>query len=188
MRANFSQQRQRERETYLDGEERHHADHHRPTLPQDYYSSNAVQTVGPADLVPAERVSPYGRDLYTVIWWWTDSLWMFSVSQQRAWLNPPTQVGSGMRQLDGTDGKSTSLDPDVAGQDSTIFEKSNVLLIGPTGSGNHHSKDRKSWLHLNLSDWQEKHSLQKLWHRFSKCHFLCLMLHHSRKLVTLVKM
>ncbi|KAL1930145.1 hypothetical protein VTP01DRAFT_1299 [Rhizomucor pusillus] len=116
VRANFSQQRQRERETYLDGEERHHADHHRPTLPQDYYSSNAVQTVGPADLVPAERVSPY-------------------VSQQRAWLNPPTQVGSGMRQLDGTDGKPTSLDPDVAGQDSTIFEKSNVLLIGPTGSG-----------------------------------------------------
>ncbi|KAI9278733.1 ATP-dependent Clp protease, ATP-binding subunit ClpX, partial [Phascolomyces articulosus] len=89
-----------------------HADHHRPTLPQDYYASSPIQGVGAADLVPAER---YG-------------------SQRRAWLNPPTQVG-GMRPIPDIDIKPSSFQNENDVQDTTVYEKSNVLLIGPTGSG-----------------------------------------------------
>ncbi|ORY95422.1 P-loop containing nucleoside triphosphate hydrolase protein [Syncephalastrum racemosum] len=109
------QQARMQREGYpVDGEERHHAEHHRPTLPQDNYTSGPIQ--GTAELVPAERISPY------------------VASQQRAWLNPPTQVGVGSRPLGDADPKSTAFDLDDA-QDSTVYEKSNVMLIGPTGSG-----------------------------------------------------
>ncbi|KAI9314206.1 P-loop containing nucleoside triphosphate hydrolase protein [Dichotomocladium elegans] len=51
-------------------------------------------------------------------------------SQQRAWLNPPTQSASGIRDM-----MSKPTQSSLANPDGTIYEKSNVLLIGPTGSG-----------------------------------------------------
>ncbi|KAI9499212.1 P-loop containing nucleoside triphosphate hydrolase protein [Zychaea mexicana] len=54
---------------------------------------------------------------------------------RRAWLNPPTQMG-GMRSLADSESKASSaIDTDTDVQDTTVYEKSNVLLIGPTGSG-----------------------------------------------------
>lgn len=58
---------------------------------------------------------------------------------RRAWLNPPTEAGSSTEKLVksskanvlGTDQFMTDDDDD----DITVHDKSNVLLIGPTGSG-----------------------------------------------------
>lgn len=63
-------------------------------------------------------------------------------SQQRAWLNPPTQAAGTLRDMMPT--KST-YNPD---EEHTVYEKSNVLLIGPTGSGKHRAKE-KGWIVLN---------------------------------------
>ena len=137
VRANLARQwTKRQKEAVpVDGEERHyHADHHRPTLPQDYYASSGV---GAEDLVPAER---YGTDninndknLHTS----SREQQAYNAglgSQRRAWLNPPTQVG-GMRSLADVDIKTSAFQNDTDVQDTTVYEKSNVLLIGPTGSG-----------------------------------------------------
>ncbi|KAJ8654038.1 ATP-dependent Clp protease, ATP-binding subunit ClpX [Lichtheimia ornata] len=82
------------------------ASEHHSSLPQDYYSNNSF--IGAADIVPAERV--YG-------------------SQQRAWLNPPTQAAGTLRDMMPTKSAYNS------DEEHTVYEKSNVLLIGPTGSG-----------------------------------------------------
>ncbi|KAI8141845.1 P-loop containing nucleoside triphosphate hydrolase protein [Fennellomyces sp. T-0311] len=127
VRANLQRQWAKREAVPIDGEERHHADHHRPTLPQDYYASSPIQGVGAADLVPAER---YGTDSKN----FPRQAYNARIgSQRRAWLNPPTQMG--MRPLADSETKPASLDNDTDVQDTTVYEKSNVLLIGPTGSG-----------------------------------------------------
>lgn len=157
VRANLMRQQARmQREGYpVDGEERHHAEHHRPTLPQDNYTSGPIQ--GTAELVPAERISPYGMlvgksELEQCHGFSPDSYrfpFLYPVaSQQRAWLNPPTQVGVASRPLGDADPKSTAYDLDDA-QDSTVYEKSNVMLIGPTGSGiivNKHTREHSIFI------------------------------------------
>ncbi|KAI7854845.1 P-loop containing nucleoside triphosphate hydrolase protein [Circinella umbellata] len=136
VRANLARQwTKRQKEAVpVDGEERHHADHHRPTLPQDYYASSGV---GAADLVPAERYGTdnnnNGKNLHVS----SKEQQAYNASlgsQRRAWLNPPTQVG-GMRSLADADIKASTFQNDTDVQDTTVYEKSNVLLIGPTGSG-----------------------------------------------------
>ncbi|ORX54533.1 ClpX, ATPase regulatory subunit [Hesseltinella vesiculosa] len=98
-------------------EDRYHVEHHHSTLPQDYYTSTPIQSVTP-DLVPAERLSSYGK-----------------LSQRRAWINPPSQE-SLHRSIDGLssqgENKDTAAESDVA---APVYDKSNVLIIGPTGSG-----------------------------------------------------
>lgn len=59
-------------------------------------------------------------------------------SQRRAWINPPTEghpnTDTNKQILHGeVDSRSVLVFND---QDSTVHDKSNVLLIGPTGSGN----------------------------------------------------
>lgn len=53
-------QQQKEQQQQQQSEERYHVEHHHSTLPQDYYTSNPIQSVG-NDLVPAERLSSYGK-------------------------------------------------------------------------------------------------------------------------------
>jgi ATP-dependent Clp protease ATP-binding subunit ClpX len=44
----------------LEMEDRNLVEQHHSTLPQDYYTSTPIESVG-ADLVPAERLSSYGK-------------------------------------------------------------------------------------------------------------------------------
>ncbi|KAI8365190.1 P-loop containing nucleoside triphosphate hydrolase protein [Radiomyces spectabilis] len=120
VRANLSRQQQRkqQREGYPEaGEERHHTEHHHPTLPQEYYPSNnsPIQGVG-NDLVPAERLLVYG-------------------SQRRAWLNPPTQASGSTRPSSDPVHAPPPFTLQEPYDDLPVHDKSNVLLIGPTGSG-----------------------------------------------------
>jgi ATP-dependent Clp protease ATP-binding subunit ClpX len=61
---------------------------------------------------------------------------------RRAWLNPPTEAGSNTEKLvksskDNALGTSQFMtdEEEEDEEDSTVHDKSNVLLIGPTGSG-----------------------------------------------------
>lgn len=65
VRANLirqQQQQRRQREVgQAENDERPYAEHHHPTLPQEYYATGSpIQGVG-ADLVPAERISSYSK-------------------------------------------------------------------------------------------------------------------------------
>ncbi|KAI9300705.1 P-loop containing nucleoside triphosphate hydrolase protein [Cunninghamella echinulata] len=136
VQANLETQQQTQQKEQA--EERYHVEHHHSTLPQDYYTSNPIQSVG-SDLVPAERLSSYGK-----------------LSQRRAWLNPPTQEGVNNRpaeeinsQIATTSSSSSNTNTignipskqhqqqqhDALKDNVTAYEKSNVLVIGPTGSG-----------------------------------------------------
>ncbi|KAG2231315.1 hypothetical protein INT48_001251, partial [Thamnidium elegans] len=99
-----------------------HAEHHHPALPSEYYTTNSpIQSVGP-DLVPAERMPSYDK-------------W----SQRRNWENPPstssnTAPHSKVIAVTG-DKKKVQLSQPKVTDDGTVYDKSNVMLIGPTGSG-----------------------------------------------------
>lgn len=54
------QKQQREREI-AEGEERIHAEHHHPTLPQDYYSSQLPLQNHNNEFPPNERALSYGK-------------------------------------------------------------------------------------------------------------------------------
>lgn len=115
-----------------------HAEHHHPTLPSEYYTNNTpIQSVGP-DLVPAERMPAHDK-------------W----SQRRNWENPPTTSSAAAAQASLNhlhrntannksvgDKRKQSLHNSshnkaaVVEDDNTVaYDKSNVMLIGPTGSG-----------------------------------------------------
>ncbi|CAO3594893.1 unnamed protein product [Absidia cylindrospora] len=119
VQANLSKQiREQQR---VETEERNHKQHH-SSLPQDYYTSTPIESIG-ADLAPAERLSSYGK-----------------LSQRRTWLNPPTQTATHYRCPNETESKTSTLDFDkqTNGEhldDPTVYDKSNVLIIGPTGTG-----------------------------------------------------
>ncbi|KAI8342423.1 P-loop containing nucleoside triphosphate hydrolase protein [Chlamydoabsidia padenii] len=106
----------------LEMEDRNQVEHHHSTLPQDYYTSTPIESVG-ADLVPAERLSSYGK-----------------LSQRRTWLNPPTQMATHNRFLEDmeTSHSKSTLNKQTNNDHldgSIIHDKSNVLIIGPTGTG-----------------------------------------------------
>lgn len=69
-------------------------------------------------------------------------LFFFAGAQRRAWLNPPTEGSENNgsnnngnnRAVSSTDVELIS-SLDVNDDDTTVHDKSNVLLIGPTGSG-----------------------------------------------------
>lgn len=67
----------------------------------------------------------------------THSHTMLVGSQQRAWLNPPTQAAGTLRDMMPTKSAYNS------DEEHTVYEKSNVLLIGPTGSGKHRAKEKR---------------------------------------------
>ncbi|KAG0191100.1 hypothetical protein DFQ28_000998 [Apophysomyces sp. BC1034] len=112
------QQRRQQEAGQAENDERPYAEHHHPTLPQEYYvTGSPIQSVG-ADLVPAERISSYSK-------------W----SQRRPWINPPSEAANSSRSPDESESKSLPFETEDEGQDTTVYDKSNVLLIGPTGSG-----------------------------------------------------
>lgn len=114
---------------------------HHSSLPQDYYSNNSF--IGAADIVPAERV--YGKvDHISILPHSLTYIQRCVGSQQRAWLNPPTQAAGTLRDM--MPAKSAY----NADEEHTVYEKSNVLLIGPTGSGKHRAKE-KEYIVLNIS-------------------------------------
>lgn len=63
----LQQQQQQENENSNLDNDKPHAEHHHPTLPSEYYTSNTpIQSVGP-DLVPAERIPTYDKCMYVDI-------------------------------------------------------------------------------------------------------------------------
>lgn len=115
------QQQQLEQEQY--DQDKSHAEHHHPTLPSD----TSIQSVG-LDLVPAERIGSNGD-------------YRQQQQQRRNWENPPTTTlhataTSTARSKAHASRKKQHLpsddDDDAA---ATVYDKSNVMLIGPTGSG-----------------------------------------------------
>jgi ATP-dependent Clp protease ATP-binding subunit ClpX len=58
VRSNLIRQyEQQEQENQHQFDDKPHAEHHHPTLPSEYYTTNTpIQSVGP-DLVPAERIA-----------------------------------------------------------------------------------------------------------------------------------
>ncbi|KAI8886715.1 ClpX, ATPase regulatory subunit [Backusella circina FSU 941] len=81
---------------------------HHP-LPQEYNTNtdNTIQSIGTMELVPAERIENH---------------------VQRRWVNPRT---TGNRSSD----QITKMTMQQQNEDQTTYDKSNVMLIGPTGSG-----------------------------------------------------
>lgn len=59
-----------------------------------------------------------------------------SGAQRRAWLNPPTEANDNSNKAIPTDVELISSLDTSSEEDVTVHDKSNVLLIGPTGSGN----------------------------------------------------
>ncbi|KAI8048204.1 P-loop containing nucleoside triphosphate hydrolase protein [Thamnidium elegans] len=110
-----AEKQQREREI-AEGEERIHAEHHHPTLPQDYYSNQLPIQNHTSEFPPNERALSYG-------------------AQRRAWLNPPTEANETSSKAIPTDVELISSLDTSSEEDITVHDKSNVLLIGPTGSG-----------------------------------------------------
>ncbi|KAI8994459.1 P-loop containing nucleoside triphosphate hydrolase protein [Pilobolus umbonatus] len=114
-RLHRQQQRQQKERELSESEERLHAEHHHPTLPQEYYSTQLPLQIHGIDFISnKERVLSYG-------------------AQRRAWLNPPTEGSLSDRTDSGSDSETRALD--MSEEDLTIHDKSNVLMIGPTGSG-----------------------------------------------------
>ncbi|GAB5588422.1 ATP-binding protein [Umbelopsis nana] len=108
-------------------DERYQGEHqHHPTIPSqqqaDYYVPNANGT----DLVPTDRIiyDKYGR-FSVVPQYLANSSW-----QRRGWINPPSQNASATER---STAESKTLPPTV--DDAPTLDKSNVLLVGPTGSG-----------------------------------------------------
>ncbi|KAG1090581.1 hypothetical protein G6F42_019657 [Rhizopus arrhizus] len=113
------QQQQLEQEQY--DQDKPHAEHHHPTLPND----TSIQSVG-LDLVPAERISSNGD--------YHQHQQQQQQQQRRNWENPPTTTHTSSsnnrnKPLDLRKKQNLPLD------DATVYDKSNVMLIGPTGSG-----------------------------------------------------
>lgn len=102
------EQQQIEQEQF--DEDKPHAEHHHPSLPND----TSIQSVG-LDLVPAERVSSNGD---------------YHQQQRRNWENPPTTTTVNRNKSQELKKKQT-----LPSEDITVYDKSNVMLIGPTGSG-----------------------------------------------------
>ncbi|KAI8642564.1 ATP-dependent Clp protease, ATP-binding subunit ClpX [Parasitella parasitica] len=119
-------QQQQQQAGNLDGviavDERHHAEHHhQPTTPHHdgYYSSQIPIQPHSTEFPSTERNMSFG-------------------AQRRAWLNPPTEASNDKVTFGNDDLKSSSnefVDESLEEEESTVHDKSNVLLIGPTGSG-----------------------------------------------------
>ncbi|KAI9476567.1 MAG: ATP-dependent Clp protease, ATP-binding subunit ClpX [Benjaminiella poitrasii] len=122
-------------------EEEHQYHHQQPSLPNNYYTTNTpIQSVNP-NLVPAERIASNNDK-------WPQH-YHLQKQQHRNWENPPTtssiighnnkdrNINSQSQEQQSSDKKSSqnASDKIMTDDNSTIYEKSNVLLIGPTGSG-----------------------------------------------------
>lgn len=145
----LQQQQQQELDTIDNSYEnnRPHAEHHHPTLPSEYYTTNTtIQSVGP-DLVPAERAPTYDKCMY-VFFIEAESIFIHTInigSQRRNWENPPTTTNmlNHVNNRDTNNKSSSTIDKKkqpssnkaAVVDDGTVYDKSNVMLIGPTGSG-----------------------------------------------------
>ncbi|GAN07979.1 clpX ATPase regulatory subunit [Mucor ambiguus] len=113
------QQQQLEQEQY--DQDKPHAEHHHPTLPSD----TSTQSMG-LDLVPAERLGSNGN-------YHQQQQQHQQQHQRRNWENPPTTtLHTTTRTKSHESIKKQNSHPDDA---TTVYDKSNVMLIGPTGSG-----------------------------------------------------
>lgn len=115
-RQHLQQQKQQRERDVAETEERH-AEHHHPTLPQDYYSSQLPLQNHTTEFPPvaAERMS-YG-------------------APRRAWLNPPTEGSESVKATSTAELDIRSPLNLNSEEESLAYDKSNVLIIGPTGSG-----------------------------------------------------
>ncbi|KAI7904592.1 P-loop containing nucleoside triphosphate hydrolase protein [Cokeromyces recurvatus] len=131
VRANLKRQQQRQQQqqhqqeqlhlsSHMEGlDDKFHTEHHHPTLPQEYYSSQQLplQSQQHNDFSSAENIS--------------------LGAQRRAWLNPPTEASNNHKTVSPINESNTtrsSFEQEL-GDNTTVHDKSNVLLIGPTGSG-----------------------------------------------------
>ncbi|KAG2230784.1 hypothetical protein INT48_006806 [Thamnidium elegans] len=103
-----AEKQQREREI-AEGEERIHAEHHHPTLPQDYYSNQLPIQNHTSEFPPNERALSYG-------------------AQRRAWLNPPTEANETSSKAIPTDVELISSLDTSSEEDITVHDKSKTLL------------------------------------------------------------
>lgn len=110
------QQQQQQLEQEQHDQDKPHAEHHHPTLPND----PSIQSVG-LDLVPAERIGSNG-DYHQQ---------QQQQQQRRNWENPPTTTLHGNTRTKSHE----SIKKQHAPLEDTVYDKSNVMLIGPTGSG-----------------------------------------------------
>lgn len=133
-------------------DERYHGEQHQhhPTIPAqqqaDYYAPNSNGT----DLVPTDRIiyDKYGRCMYLALVAMIHAIFVLrganntlvsvvpqyisnSSWQRRGWINPPSQNASGAERTSADNKVSTA-----TMEDAPTLDKSNVLLVGPTGSGN----------------------------------------------------
>ncbi|KAI8081906.1 P-loop containing nucleoside triphosphate hydrolase protein [Gilbertella persicaria] len=113
-RQYIQQQKQQNSQPEATAEERIHAEHHHPTLPYDYYSTQ----------LPIQNIE-YPANERSV---------SFGGQRPRAWLNPPTEAHSN-ESIAKTNQEGLLASIKQEEHDSTVHDKSNVLLIGPTGSG-----------------------------------------------------
>ncbi|CAO3580691.1 unnamed protein product [Absidia cylindrospora] len=93
-----------------------HSEHHHSTLPHDYYTNPSHPLTGSLsrEITSSERLLSIG-------------------AQRRAsWLNPPTEAGPNTAS---SSNHKATFDASKDDQDLVLHDKSNVLLIGPTGSG-----------------------------------------------------
>jgi hypothetical protein len=60
-RQQLQQQKQQREREIVEGEERTHAEHHHPTLPQDYYSTQLPLQNHTSEFPPSEGAMSYGK-------------------------------------------------------------------------------------------------------------------------------
>ncbi|KAI8091091.1 P-loop containing nucleoside triphosphate hydrolase protein [Gilbertella persicaria] len=114
VRANLSNQSEPEQEPD-DAIQQHHQYY---TLPHDDYTTKSVHP----NLVPAERIK--SSSLFEDKW---------THQQRRSWENPPTTGSQWRNKVTLTTDKKPNKEP--SSMEDTVYDKSNVMLIGPTGSG-----------------------------------------------------
>ncbi|CAO3687413.1 unnamed protein product [Umbelopsis vinacea] len=108
-------------------DERYQGEHqHHPTIPSQQQADYYVPNTNGTELVPTDRIiyDKYGR-FSVVPQYLANSTW-----QRRGWINPPSQNAS-TSDRSSTEAKALSSPVD----DAPTMDKSNVLLVGPTGSG-----------------------------------------------------
>ncbi|OBZ81635.1 ATP-dependent Clp protease ATP-binding subunit ClpX [Choanephora cucurbitarum] len=131
VRANLSKQTEEQHHQQMDPYDESHEYHHHPTLPSEYYTTNTpIKSVNPS-LIPAERLA----------------LTATQGIQRRSWENPPTGSSAQLRSQTTANNlllkqrKKSKKQQQYQQRQSkeyaedTIYDKSNVMLIGPTGSG-----------------------------------------------------
>jgi ATP-dependent Clp protease ATP-binding subunit ClpX len=144
VRSNLIRQyEQQEQETQHQFDDKPHAEHHHPTLPSEYYATNTpIQSVGP-DLVPTKRIATNTYDdkckfliQVVIVSYYYYYIGTHQQQQRRNWENPPsTSKTNDIKKTNKQVSSILHIPTTAESEDTTVYDKSNVMLIGPTGSG-----------------------------------------------------